>query len=73
MRVTAALPLAAGGLGSHRDGVSGGSSRVVGILYVEPRPTPDDFHYLEPLRRLVVKAGMALDVLILKKKILELS
>jgi len=67
-----ALPLAAGGVGNSRDAVSGGSSRVVGILCMETRPLHEDFLYFEPLQRLVVKAGMAMDMLILKKKMLEL-
>jgi hypothetical protein len=67
-----ALPLAAGGFGNPRDTVLGGPSRVIGILCMETRPLHEDFPYIEPLQRLVVKAGMAMDMLILKKKILEL-
>jgi hypothetical protein len=69
-RQFAAFPLVAGGHAGSHDGAAGFTSRVVGVLYVETRP--DDFPYVEPLRKLVVKAGMAMDVLIMRKKILEL-
>jgi hypothetical protein len=65
-----AFPLVAGGHAGAREGASGGPPRVVGVLYAETRP--DDSAYVDPLRRLVVKSGMAMDMLIMKKKILEL-
>lgn len=64
-RLCVALPLTAGGQ-------SGSAPRVVGVLYAESRQAMEEFPYIEPMRKLVTKAGMAMDVLIMRKKILEL-
>lgn len=69
-RQLVALPLVAGGHAGSRNAASGEPPRVVGVLYLETRP--DDLSYADPLRKLAVKAGMAVDMLIIRKKILEL-
>lgn len=64
--------LAGGGQAGRHDAVQGRKPRVVGILYADMHKTADGFHYSEQLQKLVTKAGMAMDVLIMQKKILEL-
>jgi MshEN domain len=64
--------LAGGGHAGRHDAGQGRKPRVVGILYADMRKTADGFHYGEQLYRLVAKAGMAMDMLIMQKKILEL-
>jgi hypothetical protein len=64
--------LAGGGHTGRHDAVQARKPRVVGILYADMRKTIDGFPYGELLQKLVDKAGMAMDVLIMQKKILEL-
>jgi hypothetical protein len=64
--------LAGGGHAGRHDAGQGRKPRVVGILYADMRKTADGFHYYEQLHRLVAKAGMAMEMLIMQKKILEL-
>jgi hypothetical protein len=68
-----AFPLVAGGWhAGPYNAVPGRKPRVAGVLYADTRQTPDGFPYSEQLQKLVAKAGMAMDMLIMKKKILEL-
>lgn len=58
-RQIAAFPLLAGG-------------HVIGLLYAGRQQADGPFPYVDPLQKFMAKAGMAIDMLILKKKILEL-
>jgi hypothetical protein len=67
-RQVAVFPLLAGGHVMQREG----SPRVIGLLYADRQRADGPFPYVEQIEKFLTKAGMAIDMLILRKKILEL-
>ena len=48
------------------------SGRVIGVIYTDKQQADGTFPYVDLLQKLLIKGGMAIDILILKKKIQEL-